>query len=131
MAHIDTICLDKTGTITQGKMKVSEVKLYKENTMPKPFNEMMQAFVNGMDDSNSTFIAMKEYFKGNTILDKVDKVPFSSERKWSAISFRNEGSIVLGAPERLFEKSNETMPSRVIDLQKDGKRVLSVAYTKK
>ena len=130
LAHIDTICLDKTGTITQGKMKVSEVKIYKENTMPKPFNEMMQAFVNGMDDSNSTFLAMQEYFKGNTILDKVDKVPFSSERKWSAISFRNEGSIVVGAPERLFEKSNETMPDRVIDLQKDGKRVLSVAYTK-
>ena len=35
LAHIDTICLDKTGTITQGKMKVSEVKLYDESDMMK------------------------------------------------------------------------------------------------
>ena len=49
LAHIDTICLDKTGTITQGKMKVSEVKVYDENVMPKPFKEMMVAFANGME----------------------------------------------------------------------------------
>ena len=46
LAHIDTICLDKTGTITQGKMKVSDVEIYDESFMPKPFNDMMIAFVN-------------------------------------------------------------------------------------
>ena len=130
LAHIDTICLDKTGTITQGKMKVSEVKIYEENIMPKPFNDMMVAFVNGMDDTNATFKAMKNHFKGDINYEKIDNVPFASERKWSAISFKEEGSVVVGAPERLFEKSDKQMPERIIELQKGGKRILVVGYTK-
>ena len=130
LAHIDTICLDKTGTITQGKMKVSEVKLYEENVMPKPFNDMMIAFVNGMDDTNSTFRALKSHFKGDINYEKIDNVPFSSERKWSSISFKEEGSVIVGAPERLFEKADKKMPERIIELQKDGKRVLAIGYSK-
>ena len=131
LAHIDTICLDKTGTITTGKMKVSEVKMYDEPILPKPFNEMMVAFVNGMEDNNATFKAMKKYFKGDTVYNTIEKIPFSSERKWSAISFENMGTIVMGAPERLFEKSKVQMPEEMIDLQKRGKRVLGIAYTNK
>ena len=130
LAHIDTICLDKTGTITQGKMKVSEIKLYNENILPKTFNDMMIAFVNGMDDTNSTFRAMKNHFKGDINYEVSDKVPFSSERKWSSISFKEEGSIIVGAPERLFEKTDKKMPERIIELQKNGKRVLAIGYSK-
>ena len=130
LAHIDTICLDKTGTITQGKMKVSDVEIYDESFMPKPFNDMMIAFVNGMEDNNSTFRAMKNHFKGDINYEVLDKVPFSSERKWSSISFKEEGSVILGAPERLFEKSPFKMPDKIIDLQKEGKRVLAIGYAK-
>ncbi len=130
LAHIDTICLDKTGTITQGKMKVSEVKLYDENVMPKTFNDMMVAFVNGMDDTNSTFKALRNHFKGDINYEKIDNVPFSSERKWSSISFKEEGSVIVGAPERLFEKSEKEMPERIVELQKAGKRVLAIGYSK-
>lgn len=130
LAHIDTICLDKTGTITNGKMSVSEIKIYNEKILPHPFNNMLEAFVNGMDDTNSTFRALQEHFDGKTIYEKQDNVSFSSERKWSSISFKKEGTIVVGAPERLFQKSKDEMPSRITELQKDGKRVLGVAYTK-
>ncbi len=130
LAHIDTICLDKTGTITQGKMRVSEIKIYDENIMPKPFNDMMVAFVNGMDDTNSTFKALKKHFKGDINYEKIDNVPFSSERKWSAISFKEEGSVIVGAPERLFEKSDKEMPEKIVELQKGGKRVLAIGYSK-
>ena len=129
LAHVDTICLDKTGTITTGKMKVSEVKLYNEKALPKPFSEMMIAFANCMGDNNSTFKAIQENFKGDVKYEVIDKVPFSSERKWSAISFKDLGSIIVGAPERLFEKSEVEMPYRIVDLQKSGKRVLAVAFT--
>ena len=102
-------------------MKVSEVKLYEENVMPKPFNDMMIAFVNGMDDTNSTFRALKSHFKGDINYEKIDNVPFSSERKWSSISFKEEGSVIVGAPERLFEKADKKMPERIIELQKTEK----------
>ncbi len=130
LAHIDTICLDKTGTITKGKMRVSEIKTYNETILPKPFKDMMIAFVNGMDDNNATFHAFKKYFQGDISYEISDKVAFSSERKWSSISFKNEGSIIVGAPERLFDKSNMEVPKEINELQKDGKRVLGIAYTK-
>ena len=129
LAHIDTICLDKTGTITKGKMHVSEIKMYNEKILPRSFNDMMVAFVNGMDDNNATFYAFKKYFKGNNFYEIADKIAFSSERKWSSISFKNEGSIIVGAPERLFDKSKIEMPKEINNLQKDGKRVLAIAYT--
>lgn len=62
LAHIDTICLDKTGTITTGKMKVSRIEMYNEKVLPKTFNEMMTAFVNGMEDNNATFKALPGLF---------------------------------------------------------------------
>ena len=130
LAHIDTICLDKTGTITQGEMRVSEIKTYNDKILPQSFNDMMTAFVNGMDDNNATFHAFKKYFKGENSFEIADKVAFSSERKWSSISFKNEGSIVVGAPERLFDKSKENIPEEINDLKKNGKRVLGIAYTK-
>lgn len=130
LAHIDTICLDKTGTITQGEMRVSEIKTYNDKILPYSFNDMMTAFVNGMDDNNATFHAFKKYFKGDNSFEIADKVAFSSERKWSSISFKNEGSIVVGAPERLFDKSKDDMPEEINKLQKNGKRVLGIAYTK-
>ena len=98
--------------------------------LPHSFNDMMTAFVNGMDDNNATFHAFKKYFKGDNSFEIADKVAFSSERKWSSISFKEEGSIVVGAPERLFDKSKENMPEAINELQKNGKRVLGIAYTK-
>lgn len=123
LAHIDTICLDKTGTITRGKMKVSEVEVYDSNALPKPFNEMMTAFVNGMGDNNATFKALKKHFKGDIEYKKVDEVPFSSERKWSAITFEEYGSIIVGAPEKLFAKSNQDLPEMIIESQRMEKEL--------
>ena len=129
LAHIDTLCLDKTGTITEGKMKVDNVEIYNENCLPRSMNSLMTAFVNEMTDNNATFMALKDYFKGEDSFEVADNMAFSSERKWSSISFKNLGSIVLGAPERLIEKSNMEMPDKIIEEQKAGKRMLFIAYT--
>ena len=131
LAHIDTLCLDKTGTITEGRMKVDSVNVYNEKCMPRSLQKMMTAFVNEMTDNNATFMALKDYYKGDDKFEVADRMAFSSERKWSSISFKNEGSIVLGAPERLIEKSNMQMPEEIISAQKAGKRMLFIAYTNK
>lgn len=131
LAHIDTLCLDKTGTITEGRMKVDNVKVYNEKCMPHSIQKMMTAFVNEMTDNNATFMALKDYYQGEDKFEVADTMAFSSERKWSSISFKNEGSIVLGAPERLIEKSKMEMPKEIIDAQKAGRRMLFIAYTNK
>lgn len=131
LAHIDTLCLDKTGTITEGRMKVDNVKVYNEKCMPHSIQKMMTAFVNEMTDNNATFMALKDYYQGEDKFEVADTMAFSSERKWSSISFKNEGSIVLGAPERLIEKSKMEMPKEIIDAQKAGRRMLFIAFTNK
>ena len=62
LAHVDTLCLDKTGTITEGKMKVIEVENYHQEILPDTFENIMSTYVNEADDSNSTFMALKNYF---------------------------------------------------------------------
>ena len=130
LAHVDTLCLDKTGTITEGRMRVSDYWLVNEKVLSKPIDKVMCAFVNSMEGANATFDAIKDYFKGNEQYEVTNRVAFSSERKWSSITFKEIGSIVIGAPERLIERSDMKLPKRVLDLQKEGKRVLGIAHSK-
>lgn len=130
LAHVDTLCLDKTGTITEGKMRVSNVEIFNEEIMPISVYQALSAFVSEIGDNNGTFQALKDYFKGNDSFEVEYKNQFSSERKWSSISFKNIGSIIVGAPERLTAKSNFVMKESMIEAQKQGKRVLLVGFAK-
>ncbi|WP_316340191.1 cation-translocating P-type ATPase [Clostridium sp.] len=130
LAHVDTLCLDKTGTITEGKMQVSNVEKFNEEIMPISIGQALSAFVNEMGDNNGTFQALKDYFKGNDKFEVDYKNSFSSERKWSSISFKNIGSIIVGAPEKLMVKSDFEMKENMIEAQKQGKRVLLVGFSK-
>ena len=130
LAHVDTLCLDKTGTITEGKMQVSNVETFNEEIMPISVNQALSAFVNEIGDNNGTFQALKEYFKENDTFEVDYKNSFSSERKWSSISFKDIGSIIVGAPERLTAKSNFEIKENMIEAQKQGKRVLLVGFSK-
>ena len=130
LAHVDTLCLDKTGTITEGKMKVSNVQIFNDKIIPISIEQALSAFVNEIGDNNGTFQALKEHFNGNDNFEVDYKNQFSSERKWSSISFKGIGSIVVGAPERLIAKSTFEMKENMIEAQKQGKRVLVVGFSK-
>ena len=130
LAHVDTLCLDKTGTITEGKMKVTDIEKYDEKVLPDTLENIMSAYVKVADDSNATFMAMKNFFTTDAKYEKISDVSFSSERKWSSVTFKDIGSIIVGAPERLCLKAGMELPKVVSEAQKDGKRVLCVAYTK-
>ncbi len=128
LAHVDTLCLDKTGTITEGKMQVTNVEILEEDILPYSFYTLMSAFGSQMEDNNATFNALQEYFQGKEQFSIAHRTPFSSERKWSAIGFDSIGTIIVGAPERLLSLSTVKLPM-LETLQKEGKRVLCVAYT--
>ena len=130
LAHIDTLCLDKTGTITEGKMKVIEVEKYNEDVLPDTLENIMNSYINLTDDSNSTFNALKNYFKGDSKYEKLSDISFSSERKWSSVTFKDLGTIIVGAPERLSAMANVELPKSIVEAQKDGKRALCIGYTK-
>ncbi len=130
LAHIDTLCLDKTGTITEGKMKVIDIEKYNEEVLPDTLENIMNSYVNLTDDSNATFVALKNYFKGETKYEKISDISFSSERKWSSVTFKDLGTIIVGAPERLVTKANISLPESILKAQEDGKRALAIGYTR-
>ena len=130
LAHVDTLCLDKTGTITEGKMKVIDIEKYDEKVLPDTLENIMSAYVRLTDDSNATFMALKDYFKNEGKYEKISDISFSSERKWSSVTFKDIGTIIVGAPERLTVRAGIELPKIVSEAQKDGKRVLCIAYTK-
>ena len=128
LAHVDTLCLDKTGTITEGKMTVSKVNILDEDILSVSIEEIMGAYLNVTDDNNATMTALREHFSSNHNYIEVSKVAFSSKRKWGAVTFEEFGTIVLGAPEILLK--GDTLPKTVVEAQQMGKRILLVGYTK-
>ena len=98
LSHVDVLCLDKTGTLTQGKMKVQDVYTF-ENQWHDQFMNIMNSFVKGSLDNNATFLTMKDYFQGEAPYSPLRRISFSSARKWSALELEKVGTIIVGAPE--------------------------------
>lgn len=129
LAHVDTLCLDKTGTITEGKMCVSNLYVVNESILPITVNQAISCFIGAQEESNTTFSALKNYFTVNKDYNPIGKIPFSSERKWSAVTFDSLGTIVIGAPEKVFAKPPK-LPAKAQSALEDGQRILCVAFTK-
>lgn len=128
LARVDTICLDKTGTITKGEMEITGI--IPLETSKQECEEALSELSYHMENDNQTMEAIsKKYSKENN--NKVKKIiPFSSQTKWSGISFENI-SYIIGAPEiilkdttKINDKLNKfTKDSRVILLAKSNKQL--------
>lgn len=129
LAHVDMLCLDKTGTITEGKMRVSDIYAINDNIMPFSIEQAMSCFVGAMEDNNATFAALKEFFPENHIYKPVSRTPFSSQRGWSGVTFESVGTLILGAPEVLIDYEESLPPNELTEMQKSGKRILCLAYS--
>lgn len=124
LAHVDVLCLDKTGTITQGNMIVSEVIDLASKNSQIDTNKLMGNYINATDDNNLTMQALRSYFNTSNDLNVLDVLPFSSDRKWGAVLFEGIGCVYLGAPERLVSESS--IPTEVMQAQEQGSRVLLI-----
>ena len=125
LARVNVLCVDKTGTITEDSMCVSEVvkaKAYDEEKMPD-LNRMIGDFVKGMDSDNSTMHAMQEHFTEHS--DKVPEkvIPFSSTVKYSGVIFKDQ-AYVLGAPEFVLREDYTKYQGRIEQYTSRGFRVL-------
>ena len=130
LARVDTICFDKTGTITDGKMTVSElVDLSNTNLDIKP---IVSSMLFALKDNNQTAIALQNYFGQNSNYKAVEILSFNSERKLSAVSFENMGTFAFGAPEFVLDKAEYKKVEKLINsYAKKGLRILVLAKSEK
>ena len=128
LARVNVLCLDKTGTITDGRMKVSDCILLNNNTNYS-IDDIMGSILASLDDNNQTSIALYERFGHSTALNATARVPFSSQRKLSAVTFGDVGTFVMGAPEFVLKP----MPAKIDRLVKQyaqmGLRVMVLAHS--
>ena len=121
LAYVDTLCLDKTGTVTTGKMQVERIiPLGHYDAVDL---EHWSAYLYHSDDNNETYQALCRYAEPADLHAPDAKIAFSSARKWGAMAFAGYGSLVLGAPDRLMEE----LPQEVMAEMEEGSRVLILA----
>lgn len=126
LARVDVLCLDKTGTITQGKMTVKGLELLSERFTKEELERLLAAYMQHSKDKNATAQAIRNAYEGLEHHYQVgDVIPFSSDRKWGAVSVNGFGTLFLGAPEMLLKEN----PKAVDQAQARGSRVLILAWS--
>lgn len=128
LARVDTLCLDKTGTITENKMKLDNIVAI-DSTMDE-INQALIAMSSYTEDINGTIDAIKDHYTERIdTLNVISKVPFTSQKKWSGISFENKGSYIIGSPEFVLkDKINKYQD--FINKYIDDNRVIILVHSK-
>lgn len=132
LARVDTLCVDKTGTITEPGMDVQELLTLNEEIYTKEqLEEMLCAFYKNMEADNETAKAVEAACKDAPLKHPwkaTQVIPFSSDWKWSGVAFDGVGTFLLGAPEFLMEHRAYELDETVKPYAEKGLRVLLIAY---
>ncbi len=129
LARVDTLCLDKTGTITEGTMQVDEL-LPLADQNEETLKTAIAAVVHTLNDDNPTSLAMKDFCPQPPQWTASGTVPFSSARKWSGVSFSEKGTYVIGAGEFVLgDAFTGKLRAQADAAAKKGQRVLVLAHS--
>lgn len=123
LSCVDVLCLDKTGTITDGTLEV--IKVINKSTF-----DINSIIKNMLNDNlvNQTDVALDKYFKTKEKLNIIKMIPFSSYRKYSMVCYENLNTFALGALEYMLP--NAKMDEEALNYAKEGYRVLTLIHSK-
>lgn len=128
LARVDVLCLDKTGTITEGSMQLDEL-VPLDGADPAELRAVIAAMTAANGDANPTFTALREGCGDPADWEAEQIVPFSSARKWSGVSFHGHGSYILGAGEFILRDRFSEIRQTVEAYAQKGRRVLLLAHS--
>ncbi len=128
LARVNVLCLDKTGTITDGRMVVNDCMIL-NSYVDYPIEDIMGSMLAALDDNNQTSIALYNRYGHSNALQATQILPFSSKRKLSAVTFGEVGTFVIGAPEFVLRPLPPKIGKIVKQYAASGLRVLALAYS--
>ena len=126
LARVDTLCLDKTGTITEGNMEVSKL-IPLNGTAMSDITDALGLISYHMENDNQTMEAISKKYSRKNDYEVLEIMPFSSKNKWSGISFKGV-SYVIGAPDVICNSNNikelqDYIENRVVLLAKSDRKL--------
>ena len=131
LARVDMLCLDKTGTITEGTMIVEDLIPIKKEMSAGDVGELLKSYTSALDDNNPTFEAIRDfadtYIVSEGAYEVVSKESFSSAKKKSTVTFKNEGTYNLGALEFVSPNCMQDIKKMIEEYSRIGRRVLVLA----
>lgn len=124
LSRVDTLCLDKTGTLTTQNYYVYKVKKFKDLDLGNIITNIILA----NNDSNATSKALNNYFKNEKLFEIEANEPFSSKTKRSFIRLKNGEEYYLGAPEYLIKDKKHL--EEINSYSKEGYRILALTSSR-
>ena len=128
LARCNVLCLDKTGTITDGTMNVKEMVTLSK-TSEDEIKSMLHTLVDATSDNNATANAILVSYSDAKVMDCYGEIPFNSDRKYSSVFLSDGRNIVLGAREFLG-CDDQDIVKKCLEFERQGLRVLLVGETK-
>ena len=125
LARVDTLCVDKTGTITDHSMLVADFSDAYEMTdhERQEHMEVLQSYVHALPDDNATMKAIRDYVKDGSKYQAKEYMSFSSKYKFSAVCF-GDLTYLMGAPEIVLARHYEEYREGIEKYASKGLRVL-------
>ena len=126
LARVDVLCVDKTGTLTRPGMRLIETEVLPGWTGAR-IDEVVAALAAADDNPNGTVAALAARHPDPPGWTVTERVPFSSARKWSGLTFDGQGTWLLGAPAVVGPGMPAEVAATVAGQEEAGRRVLLLA----
>ena len=128
LARVDVLCVDKTGTITENRMEVKGTALLCEDRYNhNDIGMIMLDYAGNIPADNETMAALQAYYAQPPKRRAIKIAPFSSVVKYSGVSFHEDESYLLGAPERILQTKYAKYRNEIEKHSSQGYRVLLLA----
>ncbi len=129
LARVDTLCIDKTGTLTTGELRPLEIRRIDHEV---PADQVVAALAATEESPTGSLRSLASLIDPGLPVPRCSaSVPFSSERRWSAATIPGLGSFVLGAPEALLTSADgadaDRLRQEISEETRSGNRVLLLA----
>ena len=130
-SKISILCLDKTGTITEGKLKFKSLEIFDESIKEEQVKQIISNLLIATGDNDITAQALKEYFNYGLTMNVSKSLPFNSDNKYSAASFKAGNTYVLGEAEYLNLENKQSVLRKASEYTEKGFVVLVLGKTSK